>query len=191
MSQISRRLARETVLQVLFQLDFTKENLDLNQTVELWGEEFAIPKSSIAFAQEILKGTVEHLEEIDQKIAALAEGWTMVRMANVDRNLLRLAAYEIFYRDDIPERVSLNEAIELAKRFGGDDSAKFINGILDRLVISKKNMGKHSPERLEASETFETPEVPKILTVLEAIETSAATSSESTTEDPKSELPRP
>ncbi|MHB8124073.1 MAG: transcription antitermination factor NusB [Desulfitobacteriaceae bacterium] len=137
---MSRRLARETALQVLFQLDFTKENPELDRTVAIWGEEFAVPKSSIAFAQELIRGTVEHLAEIDQKIAAFSEGWTIDRMANVDRNLMRLAAYEIFYRNDIPERVSLNEAIELAKRFGGDESAKFINGILDRLVSSKKSV---------------------------------------------------
>jgi len=167
---------------VLFQLDFTKENPDLDRTVELWGQEFAVPKSSIAFAQDLLKGTIEHLEEIDEKITAYSEGWTLVRMANVDRNLLRLAIYEIFYRNDIPERVSLNEAIELAKRFSGEDSAKFINGILDRLVSSKKTIVKQLPEILEVHEALETPEVPKI-------EASALPGVESTTEGSKSELP--
>ncbi|MDD2234203.1 MAG: transcription antitermination factor NusB [Desulfitobacteriaceae bacterium] len=135
---MSRRLAREITLQVLFQLDFTKENLDLNRMAELWGEEFAVPKSSIAFAQQLIRGTVEHLAEINRKIAALAEGWTVERMANVDRNIMRLAAYEIFYRDDIPERVTINEAVELAKQFGSEESGKFINGILDRLVNGKQ-----------------------------------------------------
>jgi NusB antitermination factor len=136
---MSRRLAREITLQVLFQLDFTKDNPDLDRMAELWGEEFAVPKSSIAFAQELIRGTVEHLAEIDRKIAVLSEGWAVERMANVDRNIMRLAAYEIFYRDDIPERVSINEGIELAKRFGSEESAKFINGILDHLVSSKQN----------------------------------------------------
>jgi N utilization substance protein B len=136
---MSRRLAREIALQVLFQLDFAKDNSDLDQVAELWGEEFTVPKSSIAFAQELIKGTIENLAEIDRKIAALSEGWAVERMANVDRNIMRLAAYEIFFRDDIPERVSINEAIELAKRFGSEESAKFINGILDHLVSGKQN----------------------------------------------------
>ncbi len=116
---------------------------------ELWGEEFAVPKSSIAFAQELIRGTVEHLAELDRKIAAFAEGWAVERMANVDRNIMRLAAYEIFCRDDIPERVSINEAIELAKRFGSEESAKFINGILDRLVSSRQNDDIGTPEALK------------------------------------------
>lgn len=174
---------------MLFQLDFTKENPDLDCTVELWGEEFAVPKSSIAFAKELIRGTVEHLAEIDQKIASFAEGWTIARMGNVDRNLMRLATYEIFFRNDIPERVSLNEAIELAKRFGGEESAKFINGILDRLVSSQKDIGEQVPEGSEAPITLETPEVSKVLAVLEALEASAALSVESTTEGSKSELP--
>ncbi len=138
---MSRRLARETALQVLFQLDFDKGNPDLDQIAESWGEEFAVPKSGIAFAQELIRGTVKHLAEIDREIAALAQSWSLERMAGVDRNILRLAAYEIIFREDIPERVTLNEAIELAKSYGGEESAKFINGILDRLVNNRKNMG--------------------------------------------------
>lgn len=174
---------------MLFQLDFTKENPDLDRTVELWGEEFAVPKSSIDFAKELIRGTVEHLSEIDQKIAAFSEGWTIVRMGNVDRNLMRLATFEIFFRNDIPERVSLNEAIELAKRFGGEDSAKFVNGILDRLVSSKKDIGKQILERPEAPRAIESPEVSKVLAVLEALEASAALGVESKTEGSESELP--
>lgn len=149
---MSRRLAREITLQVLFQLDFAKENLDLDRMAELWGEEFAVPKPSIAFAQQLIRGTVEHLAEIDLKIAALAEGWTVERMANVDRNIMRLAAYEIFYRDDIPERVTINEAVELAKHFGSEESGKFINGILDRLVSGKQNGDSSSISGAEKSE---------------------------------------
>jgi N utilization substance protein B len=136
---MSRRLARETALQVLFQLDFEKENPDLDQVAASWGKEFAVPDSGIAFAQELVRGTVGHLADIDQEIAALAQGWSLERMAAVDRNILRLAAYEILFRQDIPERVSLNEAIELAKIYGGEESAKFVNGILD--AVYKKKCG--------------------------------------------------
>lgn len=131
---MSRRLAREIALQVLFQVDVNKETDDVGKAIETWSAEFCVPEPSVVFARQLIDGTLEHKEEIDNKIAALAEGWALTRMPNVDRNLLRLAAYEIFYRPDIPGRVTMNEAIEMAKRFGGEDSAKFINGILDRFV---------------------------------------------------------
>lgn len=146
---MSRRLARETALQVLFQRDLTQESLDIPATVQRWAGEFAVPESSTAFAQELVDGTLAHQEEIDQKIASLSQGWPMTRMANVDRNVLRLATYEILFRPDIPGRVSLNEAIELAKRFGGEESAKFVNGILDRIVGSVSKQGPKAVPSLE------------------------------------------
>jgi len=133
---LSRRLARETALQVLFQRDLTQETLDIAETVQLWAKEFVVPEASIAFAQELVDGTITHQDEIDKKLASFAQDWTISRMANVDRNVMRLATYEILFRPDIPGRVTLNEAIELAKRFGGEESAKFVNGILDRVVDS-------------------------------------------------------
>lgn len=133
---MSRRLARETALQVLFQRDLTKEPLIAAEAVQRWAAEFEVPEASIPFAQELVDGTIAHQDEIDLKITAFAQEWTIGRMANVDRNVMRLATYEILYRPDIPGRVSLNEAIELAKRFGGEESAKFVNGILDRIVDS-------------------------------------------------------
>jgi len=135
---LSRRLARETALQVLFQLDMTKEQQEVPVIIERWAQEFAVPENSIPFAKELVLGTLEYQQDIDHKLTSLSDGWPLDRMGNVDRNLLRLAAYEILYRPDIPGRVSLNEAIELAKRFGGDESAKFVNGILDRLVVNAK-----------------------------------------------------
>ncbi|MGC7873539.1 transcription antitermination factor NusB [Desulfosporosinus sp. SYSU MS00001] len=133
---MSRRLARETALQVLFQKDLTKETLKTTAEVERWAEEFKVPEISKTFAQELVDDTIAHLEEIDKTIASFAQGWAIGRMANVDRNVIRLATCEILFRSDIPGRVSLNEAIELAKRFGGEESAKFVNGILDRIVDS-------------------------------------------------------
>lgn len=133
---MSRRLARETALQVLFQRDITKEPLVTVEAVQRWATEFAVPEVSIPFAQELVEQTISHQTEIDQKITSFAQDWTINRMANVDRNVMRIATYEILYRPDIPGRVSLNEAIELAKRFGGEESAKFVNGILDRIVDS-------------------------------------------------------
>ncbi|OLN32190.1 transcription antitermination factor NusB [Desulfosporosinus metallidurans] len=137
---MSRRLARETALQVLFQRDLTKEPLITAEEVQRWAVEFQVPEASRGFAQELVDGTITHQGEIDQLIASLAQDWTISRMANVDRNVMRLATYEILFRPDIPGRVSLNEAIELAKRFGGEESAKFVNGILDR-VVDQKSIG--------------------------------------------------
>ena len=133
---MSRRLARETALQVLFQRDLTKEPLVTAEIVERWATEFVVPEASKSFAQGLVDGTIAHQEEIDKMIASYAQDWTLSRMANVDRNVMRLATYEILFCPDIPGRVSLNEAIELAKRFGGEESAKFVNGILDRVVAS-------------------------------------------------------
>lgn len=131
---MSRRLARETALQVLFQLDLTKEFQNVEAVVKHWAAEFSVPETSVPFAMELVQGTLGNLAEIDRRLGELAPEWKIERMAGVDRNLLRLAAFEILYRSDIPGPVSLNEAIELGKRFGGAESAKFINGILDKLL---------------------------------------------------------
>lgn len=134
---MSRRLARETALQVLFERDLTKESLTITtELIERWATEFLVPEVSRSFTQQLVDGTIAHQEEIDQTIASFAQDWTLGRMANVDRNVMRLATYEILFCPDIPGRVSLNEAIELAKRFGGEESAMFVNGILDRVVAS-------------------------------------------------------
>lgn len=131
---MSRRLARETALQVLFQLDVSEEKSEIEKIIRHWSEEFAVPEQSIPFAQELVTGTLEHQAEIDEKLSTLSEGWGLARMAKVDRNLLRLATYEILYCPEIPGRVTLNEAIEIAKIYGSAESGKFINGILDKIV---------------------------------------------------------
>lgn len=142
---MSRRLARETALQVLFQRDLTKESLITAEIVERWAAEFVVPEASRPFIQELVDGTIAHQDEIDQTIASIAQDWTLSRMANVDRNVMRLATYEILFCPDIPGRVSLNEAIELAKRFGGEESATFVNGILDRVVASVSKVERKEP----------------------------------------------
>jgi len=138
---MSRRLARETALQVLFQVDMTGEKDNLKAAVAKWAGEFAVPEGSIPFAEELVEGTLTHIQAIDNKLEQFSEGWPLKRMANVDRNILRLACYEILYREDIPGRVTINEAIEIAKSYGSEESGKFINGILDRLLesVNKKD----------------------------------------------------
>ncbi|KUO58902.1 MAG: N utilization substance protein B [Gracilibacter sp. BRH_c7a] len=133
---MSRRLARETALQVLFQLDVTGENESLEKVIEHWTEEFVVSEKYKNFTIELVEGTLHHKEEIDKMISKTAHEWALDRMNGVDRNLMRLAIYEMLYYADTPQRVTLNEAIEIAKKFGSAESAKFINGILDKLMDS-------------------------------------------------------
>lgn len=96
--------------------------------------EFCPAKSGVReFAQPLIDGMVANLPEIDERISRYSENFNLQRIAPVDRNVLRLAIFEMLHRDDIPPVVSINEAIELAKMFGGPDSGRFVNGILDRV----------------------------------------------------------
>jgi len=129
---LGRRQARETALQVLFQIDVGKIEPDfaINNTAK----EFGAGPQELEFAQQLVKGTLEHIDEIDAMISGVSKDWQLSRMANVDRNIIRLALYEMKFRDDIPPSVSVNEAVELAKVFGGADSGRFVNGILGKFV---------------------------------------------------------
>lgn len=125
----SRTKSREYALQMLYQADIRRpEPAQLLQ--EFWQEED--PTAEVKdFAEQLFSGTVGHLEEIDPLIAKHADNWDIKRMAVIDRNILRLGVYELLHMSDVPPKVCINEAIELAKRFGDAQSSKFINGILD------------------------------------------------------------
>jgi N utilization substance protein B len=101
---------------------------------------------SKAFAEDLVAGTLAHREEIDSLIARYAEHWRFSRLALVDRNILRVATYEFLFHKEIPEKVILNEAIEIAKQYGSEDSGRFVNGILDKVRITAR------PPLLEAAE---------------------------------------
>lgn len=131
---MSRRLARETALQVLYQIDITGELDDRLKIIDNWAQEFKVSDKGIKFTRELVEGTLENKKEIDEKISQTAHEWAIDRMNAVDRNVMRLAIYEMVYCSQTPQRVAVNEAIEIAKRFGGEDSAKFINGILDKMM---------------------------------------------------------
>lgn len=133
---MSRRLARETALQVLFQLDITGETEvdSVEQVIDHWAKEFTVSEKSIKFATGLVEGTLSQKQAIDDLISSTAHEWALDRMNTVDRNLMRLAIYEMLHCPDTPQRVILNEAIEIAKKFGSEESAKFINGILDKLM---------------------------------------------------------
>jgi N utilization substance protein B len=124
-----RRKAREAAIQYHFWRDLHQAPERLE---DFW--EFCPGKPNVReFAQPLIEGMVAHLPEIDERIRRYCENYNLNRISAVDRNVLRLAIYEMLYRDDIPPVVSINEAIELAKTFGGAESGKFVNGILDRI----------------------------------------------------------
>ncbi len=126
-----RTRARELALQYLYQLDLLGDGLDLSPEQFVRSEE---PEPTTrAFTLELLHGTREHGPEIDVIIREVAQNWDLERMAVIDRNVLRLATFELLWCPDIPPKVSINEAIELGKRYSTQNSGGFINGILDRI----------------------------------------------------------
>jgi N utilization substance protein B len=142
---MKRRKAREHALQILFQLDVRKDKPSAAILKHFWAE--YNPDDEIkTFAEEIVKGTYKHLSGIDGLIRKCAKNWSLDRMAVVDRNVLRLAVYEILHRVDIPTSVTINEAIEIAKKYGTDESGSFVNGILDRVA---RETGKLEEGKIE------------------------------------------
>ena len=126
-----RRRAREFALQVLYQLEIAKQNP--HKMLAECREHFSVGDEEYEFAEEIVRGITDHSEEIDRLIEQYSEHWRLNRMALTDRNILRIAAFEFLYCRDIPPKVTLNEAIELGKSYGSEESGSFINGILDRI----------------------------------------------------------
>ncbi len=151
-----RREAREHAVQFLFQHDLNPpEDLEraLNEFWDSqraaaiaeekgpanWGQPHELPPPTAEeaetrlFADPLIRGVLEHRDAIDEKIKAHARNWELHRIATVDRNILRLAIYEMLWREDIPPVVSINEAVDIAKKFSTQDSGKFVNGILDKI----------------------------------------------------------
>jgi transcription antitermination factor NusB len=134
-----RTKAREYVLQMLYQVDITQGNWQeilenfcaSNDRQDLSGE-------LKDFSAQLLGGVVAHLQEIDKKISKYATNWQLERMAFVDRNIMRLGCFELLFRADIPPKVAINEAVELAKKYSGLESGKFVNSILDQIKIEKE-----------------------------------------------------
>jgi len=122
---------------LLFQVDVA--SLPLGYVVEINQLECNLPPEAWNFGVELARGTLEHLGEIDAVLNQLSGEWPVSRMASVDRAILRLAAYELLYCDDIPASVSINEAVELAKKYSTEESHKFVNGILGNLARQQRN----------------------------------------------------
>lgn len=132
-----RRKAREYALQILYQYDISHDSTRLLDG--FWASK-DVPENIKEFTNKIVEGVIKNLYLIDSKINQSAMNWSIDRMAVVDRNILRMATFELLFINDIPVKVTINEAIEIAKRYGGEDSSSFINGILDRILRENKEM---------------------------------------------------
>lgn len=130
-----RTEARELFMQLLFQMEVQN---DYGQGIK---ERFVLENmkesNQLEYFNQLFAATVDHLPAIDEKLEACSENWKISRMAKVDLAILRLSAAEILYLPDVPNSASINEAVDMAKKFGGDESGKFINGILGKVVRSK------------------------------------------------------
>ncbi|TFG91201.1 MAG: transcription antitermination factor NusB [Syntrophobacterales bacterium] len=126
-----RRKAREIALQVLYQVDVSK--VDAREAIQLFQDNFGMSQEAVEFSTQLIECTLDHLSEIDALIKTCSEHWSLDRMSKVDRNILRTAVCEFLYFDDIPPKVTLNEAIDIGKNYGSDNSGSFINGILDAM----------------------------------------------------------
>ncbi|MCM2357285.1 MAG: transcription antitermination factor NusB [Geobacteraceae bacterium] len=129
-----RREGRELALQALYALDLNP--METRESLRLLRENSRVAAGVRAFAEELIMGVMTNREEIDGKVKGQSKNWAISRMSRVDLNILRMAVYELLYRQDIPKNVTLNEAIEVAKKFGTEESAAFVNGILDEIAAA-------------------------------------------------------
>jgi transcription antitermination protein NusB len=136
----TRRKARELAVQLLYQHDLAK--VDPEEGMRLFWEYFPVDIEAREFCTQLVLGTLDRLAVIDELLSEASENWSLNRMSVVDRNILRLATYELVDRPDIPPSVSLNEAIEIAKKYSSPDAAVFINGVLDRVKRTVYPVGR-------------------------------------------------
>lgn len=149
---MKRRKAREYALQFLYRIDFIAQNSKLkthnaglkNSLKVFWSDTDEKDADTIAFAEDIISGTIKKLDEIDPLIQKAAQKWKISRMASIDRNIMRFAVYELLFRGDIPSAVTINEALDIAKRYSTSESAAFINGILDKIAKEYSNKNQNS-----------------------------------------------
>ena len=123
-----RRKARAIAVQALYEVDSAGHNMA--ETLSYLLTDGGLSEENAAFISELVNGVMQHREEIDQQIENFAPAWPMEQIAVVDRNILRLAIFEILFDNKVPVKVAINEAVELAKTFGSDNSARFVNGVL-------------------------------------------------------------
>jgi N utilization substance protein B len=126
-----RTRARECALKILYQIDIAK--VDPEEAISSFLSNRRLDVSVSDFCAKLVRGSVENLDKIDKLIRPCLQNWQIERIAVVDRNILRMATYELLFLKDIPPKVSINEAIDLAKRYGDLESGKFVNGVLDEI----------------------------------------------------------
>ena len=127
-----RTLAREFALTILYQAEITKRNI-AEATAKYFSETETLENNIKDFTLRLTSGVHSNLPQIDERISQYATNWQIKRMAVIDRNILRLGVFELLFASDIPPKVTINEAVELAKKFGDLESSKFVNGILDKI----------------------------------------------------------
>ena len=137
----SRHLSRSIVMQSLYEWDFSGKKSDLKKIVEKNIKEFGPGLEDEAFVWQLVTGVVEYLSELDKIIEKAAPEWPIEQITIIDRNVLRLGLYELLFgkKEEVPPKVAINEAIELAKNFGGESSGKFINGVLGTVFKEVEN----------------------------------------------------
>lgn len=141
----SRRSCREAALQILYQCDILQDfsSKVVEHFFDYFQTDLGITEDEMvgapgAYCRELVEGVIKHHEQIDAAIGLASLHWSVSRMSFVDRNIIRIATYELKYSPEVPAKVSINEAIEIAKRFGSDDSPKFINGVIDKIAAVDK-----------------------------------------------------
>ncbi len=145
----TRQLARSVVLQSLYEWDFYGKKEDLTKVLERNLQEFAPGIDEPDFAWRLMKGVIDHLQEMDKIIEKAAPEWPIEQIAIIDRNAIRIGLYELLYADpeEVPPKVAINEAIEIAKNYGGPNSGKFINGVLGTIY---KQLQEHGLRPVES-----------------------------------------
>jgi transcription antitermination protein NusB len=138
-SYLPRSQARVLALQALFEIDVTDHDAD--EVLGRIAEDDSVPPPVAEYALTLARGVAEHQSEIDPRIAAAAPAFPLPQVANVDRNVLRLAIYELLHHPDVPLKAAINEAVELAKRFGGPSSGRFVNGVLGTIADGLNGAG--------------------------------------------------
>lgn len=147
----SRHLSRSIALQSLYEWDFGHRAKNLQDITERNIKEFGPGLEDVSFIYELIQGVLSHLEEIDKLIVRIAPEWPIEQVAVIDRNVLRLGLYELLFgkREAVPPKVAINEAIELAKTFGGENSGKFVNGVLGTMYKEIGEPGKDDAPKKE------------------------------------------
>ena len=147
----ARTLAREAALQMLYAVEASGVEVE-KAILDFWAELPAEDAEGRAYADELVRGVLSDLTKTDEQIKLASQNWRLERMTRVDRNVLRMGAWELLARRDVPRAVILDEAVEVAKRFGTEESGAFVNGVLDRIAENLgRNSGEDAPAKPNAS----------------------------------------